>query len=88
MSSLNRLFMGAAILRSPVNIDAVRSIFGQGHLASVLSKHRCRAVDFRTGARGFRSFENLRANDDSTLSVRPIIFMFPHASYSTCMCIN
>ena len=29
---------GAAILRSPVNIDAVRSIFGQGHVASVLSK--------------------------------------------------
>ena len=32
------LFWGAAILRSPVNIDAVRSIFGQGHVASVFSK--------------------------------------------------
>ena len=29
---------GAAILRSPVSIDAVRSIFGQGQVASVLSK--------------------------------------------------
>ena len=40
---------------------------------TVARKYRCRAVNFRTGAGGFRSFENLRANDDSTLS-----------HYSTC----
>ena len=65
-----------------------REIRGGRSYFTVARKHRCRAVGFRTGARGFRSFENLRANDDSTLSVRPIIFRFPHASYSTCMCIN
>jgi len=49
---------GAAILRSPVNIDAVRSIFGQGHVASVLSKiymqmmiALCRSVPLFSGFR-------------------------------------
>jgi len=49
---------GAAILRSPVNIDAVRSFFGQGHVASVLSKiyvqmmiALCRSVLLSSGFR-------------------------------------
>ena len=49
---------GAAILRSPVNIDAMRSIFGQGHMASVLSKiyvqmmtALCRSVPLSSGFR-------------------------------------
>ena len=47
-----------AILRSPVNIDAVWSIFGQGHVASVLSKiymqmmiALCRSVPLFSGFR-------------------------------------
>ena len=49
----NRIFPrgieeGAAILRSPVNIDAVQSILGQGQVASVLSKIYVQMIDDST----------------------------------------